>query len=164
MGLRPIVRVSRISGGIGLRYISTVNTTDAQEDAILVDQRKHRPMSPHLDIYKPQLTWVMSGLHRVTGVFLAAGFYALTCSYAAGALLGHPLDSAALVSLFGELPELVKTGVKAVFAFPFVYHGFNGVRHIVWDFGKELTLKGVYRTGYAVIAASVLVGSYLAFF
>ncbi|CAH6720043.1 succinate dehydrogenase [ubiquinone] cytochrome b subunit, mitochondrial [[Candida] jaroonii] len=147
-----------------IRTISTVESTQEDANQILVNQRKNRPTSPHLNIYQPQLTWVLSGLHRVTGVVMAFGFYGLTCTYAATSLLGIPLDSASIISAFAGLPLLAKVGVKASMAFPFVFHGFNGLRHIVWDFGSKLTIPGVYQTGYIVLGLTGLVGSYLTFF
>lgn len=141
-----------------------MKTTDGQEQDILVAQRKNRPTSPHLQIYQPQLTWVLSGLHRITGVAMAFPFYALTCTYAATSILNIPFDSSTLVGLFASLPFVVKLGAKAAMAYPFAFHVTNGVRHLVWDLGKELTIKGVYRTGYIVLAATTLFGTYLAFF
>lgn len=127
------------------------------------NQRKARPVSPHLQIYKPQLTWVLSGFHRITGVAMAFPFYALTCGYAAATILNYPLDVDAVVAAFAGLPLVVKAGIKATMAFPFVFHSFNGLRHLIWDTGKELTLKGVYRTGYVVLGLTGVIGSYLAF-
>lgn len=95
---------------------------------------------------------------------MAFGFYGLTCTYAATSILGIPLDSASIISAFAGLPLLAKVGVKASMAFPFVFHGFNGLRHIVWDFGSKLTIPGVYQTGYIVLGLTGLVGSYLTFF
>lgn len=95
---------------------------------------------------------------------MAGTFYALTVAYAATSLLSIPFDSATLVSAFAALPVATKVGVKALMAYPFVFHAFNGIRHLVWDFGKQLTIPGVYRTGYIVVAGTALVGSYLAFF
>lgn len=45
----------------------------AAESELLRQQRKLRPVSPHLQIYQPQITWYLSGLHRVTGVALGGG-------------------------------------------------------------------------------------------
>lgn len=146
------------------RYTSTVPATSNQEQEILVAQRKNRPTSPHLQIYEPQLTWIMSSFHRITGVAMAGAFYALTCTYAATSILNIPFDAATLVNAFASLPVWLQYGIKAGAAFPFAFHSFNGVRHLIWDLGKELTLKGVYRTGYIVLGASAVVGSYLAFF
>ncbi|KAI5951447.1 SDH3 [Candida jiufengensis] len=143
--------------------IPTVSTTHDQEQDVLVAQRKNRPTSPHLQIYQPQLTWIMSSFHRITGIALAGMFYTLTCTFAATSILNIPFDTNTLVSAFASLPIFLQYSIKAIGAFPFVYHGANGIRHILWDFGKELTLKGVYRTGYAVLAVTALIGTYLTF-
>lgn len=95
---------------------------------------------------------------------MAFGLYGLTCGYAATSILGLPFDAASIVTAFGSLPVIAKIGAKAAMAFPFAFHSVNGLRHLVWDFGKELTIKGVYRTGYVVLALTGLVGSYLTFF
>lgn len=146
------------------RHVSTVKASHDQEQDILVAQRKNRPTSPHLTIYQPQLTMVLSGLHRITGVFMAFGFYGITCTYAATSLFNIPFDSSYLVAAAAGLPLAIKVVAKAIMAFPFAFHSFNGIRHIVWDFGKELTLRGVYRTGYIVLGLSALAGTYLTFF
>lgn len=142
----------------------TVKVSHNEEQELLVNQRKNRPLSPELKIYEPQLTWVLSGVHRITGVGMAAVFYGLTCTYAATLLLGTPFEAATLVSAFAALPVAVKVLAKAAMAYPFAFHSFNGVRHLIWDFGKELTLKGVYRTGYVVLGLTAVVGTYLTFF
>ncbi|CUM49087.1 uncharacterized protein AC631_01214 [Debaryomyces fabryi] len=162
---RSIVNTSRLASRCGaMRGISTVKASHEQEQEVLVAQRKNRPTSPHLTIYEPQLTMIMSSLHRISGVFMAAGFYALTCGYAATSILNIPFDAATLVGAFAGLPVAVKIAAKSAMAYPFVFHAFNGVRHLIWDFGKELTIKGVYRTGYAVSALTVIIGTYLTFF
>ncbi|GME70004.1 unnamed protein product [[Candida] boidinii] len=158
--LRPSVSKLAISQ---LRSIHTVKSTNDGEEAILVAQRKNRPVSPHLDIYKPQLTWVLSGAHRITGVGLAVGFYGLTCTYALSSLLGVPFDGATLVSVAAGLPIAVKVIGKAIASFPFAFHAANGVRHLIWDTGYELYMKGVYRTGYAVLGFTAIFGAYLLF-
>lgn len=111
-----------------------------------------------------QLTAVLSSFHRITGVAMAGAFYALTTGFAAAAILPISLDSATIVSAFAALPLAAKVGAKMLMAYPFAFHMFNGIRHLVWDFGKELTIPGVYRTGYLVLAGTALVGSYFAFF
>lgn len=156
----PLARIAPLS----VRYTSTIKVSHEQENEILIAQRKNRPVSPHLTIYQPQLTWALSGVHRITGVAMAGAFYALTCGYAATSLLSIPFDSATLVSAFAALPVTVKVLAKAGMAFPFAFHGLNGIRHLVWDFGKEMTIPGVYRTGYIVLAGTAVLGSYLAFF
>ncbi|KAK6457707.1 uncharacterized protein RJT20DRAFT_125535 [Scheffersomyces xylosifermentans] len=153
-----------VSRMIVARSVSTVKASHEQEQEILIAQRKNRPQSPHLTIYKPQLTAILSTFHRLTGVAMAGSFYALTCGLAASSILGLPFDGASLVSAFAALPVAIKVFAKALMAYPFAYHFANGIRHLVWDFGKELTIPGVYRTGYIVLGFTAAVGSYLAFF
>lgn len=117
-----------------------------------------------MTIYQPQITWMLSGLHRLTGVAMGGAFYAITCTYAATSLLNIPFESGVLVSAFAGLPFAVKLLAKATMVFPFVFHSLNGVRHVVWDFGKELTIAGVYRTGYIVMAGTAILGTWLTFF
>ncbi|KAK6201107.1 uncharacterized protein RJT21DRAFT_120083 [Scheffersomyces amazonensis] len=149
---------------LAARSLTTIKASHDQEQELLVAQRKNRPTSPHLSIYQPQLTWILSSFHRITGVGLAAGFYALTCSYAATSLLGIQFDGATIAGVFASLPFVVKLGAKFVAAYPFAFHLFNGIRHLVWDLGQQLTIKGVYTTGYIVLGATGLLGTYLAFF
>lgn len=147
-----------------LRNTSTVRTTAEEQQEILKAQRRNRPESPHLTIYQPQITMILSGLHRITGVAMGGAFYALTLAYAGAGILGVSFDSALLVAAFASLPLVAKVAAKAAMAFPFVFHSFNGVRHLIWDTGRELTIKGVYRTGYVVVALTGVFGTYLTFF
>lgn len=59
-----------------------------------------------------------------------------------------------------HLPLLVLAG-KFLIAFPFSYHLINGIRHLVWDWGYSLTIKGVDGTGYVVLASAVALALYL---
>ncbi len=90
----------------------------------------NRPLSPHLGVYRWQVTNTLSILHRLTGVMLAIGALALTLwlvSLAAGpdAYLGF-------IGLAGSPP-----GVLLLFGwtFCFFYHLCNGIRHLCWDAG-----------------------------
>lgn len=148
---------------MALRPVSHVTTTPDEEQAILVAQRKNRPTSPHLEIWKPEVNFVLSASHRILGVAMAGAFYALTCGYAATSILGIDFTSATLVSAFSTLPLVVKLAAKLIMAYPFVFHSTNGIRHLIWDFGKELSIKGVWRTAYVVLGVTAVAGSYLAF-
>lgn len=115
--------------------------------------RFHRPQSPHLTIYKPQLTSMLSITHRGTGIALtgyAAIFAvsAITCTNGPDALIS------AVQSL--NLGAASLATLKFALAFPFAFHTVNGVRHLFWDLGKFLTIKEVYTTGYAMIAVSTI--------
>jgi len=137
--------------------------TPAESISLLNAQRQVRPTSPHLTIYQPQITWYLSGLNRVTGVTLSFALYGASLIY-----LLHPLypsiDSVHLVQLVSAMPAWLKSGMKLVFAVPFAFHFFNGVRHLAWDLRKGLSLKGVYAGGYTVLGLTAVSSLYLAFF
>lgn len=110
-----------------------------------------RPLSPHLQIYKPQLTSVLSITHRATGVFLTLGVFGLC--YWLLALASGPDTYATLmfhlVAWYGRL-FLIAT------LFSLYFHLCNGVRHLFWDAGLGLGIREAYLSGYAVIAVSIL--------
>ena len=143
------------------RWVQTENIPAVEADSIVAAQRKNRPISPHLTIYKPQITWYLSSLHRITGAILSGGtiphsrsdlllFFlfegsTLTCvtgiyvfgaTYLASPLLGWHLDVASIAAAFGSLPVAAKVGIKGLIAFPFAFHSINGLRHLTWDTGR----------------------------
>jgi len=97
-------------------------------------------------------------VHRVAG----AGFSTLLYGFALAYLVAPgTFDSAHVIETVASLPEYVKTTAKVVLAAPFAFHGWNGVRHLTWDLGKFVTVKGAYGTGYAVLGATALSTVYL---
>lgn len=112
---------------------------------------QERPLSPHLQVYKPQLTSVLSIAHRGTGVVLALGALVLVAWLVAAA--GSPAGFAAASGLLSSLPG---KGALFVFSACLVYHFLNGLRHLFWDTGRGMQISQVYASGYAVLALSVL--------
>lgn len=145
------------------RLVTTQATTSEQAYEILKGQRKRRPQSPDLAIYQPQLTWYLSGFHRITGLTLAFPFYGFLLAYIAGPLVGLGFDSNTLVNFAAALPLVVKIPLKFLASIPFTFHAFNGCRHLIWDTASQLTLKGVYRTGWTVVGLSAVSSLILAF-
>jgi succinate dehydrogenase (ubiquinone) cytochrome b560 subunit len=143
------------------RAISTEKITPDESYNILVEQRKKRPTSPHLTIYRPQITWVGSGLNRVTGVIVSGVFYVWGLGYLASPLLGLNLGSASLAAGFAAWPVAAKIAAKATLALPFTYHCINGLRHLVWDTGRHFNNKMIIRSGWAAVTATVLSTIYL---
>lgn len=113
--------------------------------------QNNRPLSPHLQIYKPQLTSMLSILHRITGAGLAAGAVVLAW-WLLAALCGE--ESFALTQQFRG--SLIGTVMLFCWLFAFIYHLLNGMRHLVWDTGRGLDLKSVYRSGWLVITCSLV--------
>lgn len=105
-----------------------------------------RPLSPHLQIYRWQLTSVMSILHRITGVALAVGTLLLV--YWLVATAAGPAAFATAHEFIGSiLGRLLLFGwTVALF-----YHLANGIRHLLWDAGRGFELRTVYASGWTVV-------------
>ncbi|KIX09834.1 succinate dehydrogenase, cytochrome b556 subunit [Rhinocladiella mackenziei CBS 650.93] len=146
-----------IATGQHLQYRQAATTTTSQEagSEILAAQRRNRPVSPHLSIYQPQITWYLSILHRITGASLSGAIYVFGAAYLVSPLFGWHLESASLAASFATLPMFLKIGLKSLIAFPFTFHCFNGLRHLVWDTGSAFTNKQVIQTGWTVVGLSV---------
>ncbi|CAG8977064.1 hypothetical protein HYALB_00005772 [Hymenoscyphus albidus] len=123
---------------------------------ILAAQRRQRPVAPHLQIYKWQITSVLSSLERITGATLAGALYIFGTAYFVSPYLGWDLSSEALVAAMAGLPMAVKFAVKSVLAWPFLFHFFNSLRHLGWDLGKGFKKVVIVRTGYVAVALSFL--------
>ncbi|KAI8869616.1 cytochrome b560 subunit of succinate dehydrogenase [Ramicandelaber brevisporus] len=123
-----------------------------------------RPNSPDLSIYQPQLTWYMSSAHRITGVAAAGGLYLGSIAYLLAPYLSAKggFDSASVVTALSTVPAGVKVAGKATLSWLVTYHMFNGMRHLLWDTGRALTMRGVYATGYAVLGSSAVTALILA--
>jgi succinate dehydrogenase cytochrome b subunit len=111
-----------------------------------------RPLSPHLSIYKPQLTSVLSITHRITGAGLAFGTVFLV-----GWLWAAAYDLKCFEGIrafFNDWPgQILLFG----WSFALYFHLCNGIRHLFWDIGKGFEIPTAYRSGYiAVVAAMVL--------
>ena len=113
---------------------------------------KPRPLSPHLQVYRPQLTSVMSIMHRASGAVLATGSLLVALwlvALAAGTTVFNPVADA----IQHPLGQLVVLG----YSLALVYHGLNGIRHLMWDLRIGLEIKQVYQSGYLVLGLTVLV-------
>ncbi len=107
---------------------------------------KQRPLSPHMQIYRPQITSVLSILHRVMGVALSGGAVLLVYWLAAAAYGPEPFARAQdlFASWFGRL-------VLFGLTFSLFYHLGNGIRHLVWDAGYGFELPALRASGIAVV-------------
>jgi succinate dehydrogenase / fumarate reductase cytochrome b subunit len=118
---------------------------------------QQRPLSPHLQIYKWQLTMSLSILHRATGVFVSLAAFALACWLVAAA--GGDEDYRRFAGLAASWPGRVL--LLAMLA-SFLYHLLNGIRHLLWDIGWGLDLQRVYATGWTVVALTAAGTAWLA--
>ena len=111
----------------------------------------NRPISPHLQVYRPQLTSVLSILHRITGVALAVGTILLVYWLIAAA--SGPEAFASAEALIGSwLGRILLFG----WTFALYFHLSNGIRHLFWDAGFGFELKTVYASGWTVVALAAV--------
>lgn len=114
-------------------------------------ESRQRPLSPHLQIYRPQITSVLSILHRLTGVALAAGAVLLT--YWLSCAVYGPESFARAQAVMGSwIGKTVLLGLT----FSLYYHLANGIRHLAWDAGWGFDLPTLRVTGWLVVGASLV--------
>lgn len=111
----------------------------------------NRPLSPHLQVYKPQITSVTSIIHRITGLLL--------CAFTLGwvlwliALNRGPESLQQFNTIVQSTPGLI-ISIAAVWAL--FYHLCNGIRHLIWDTGALLERQAARRAGWTVVVVSVV--------
>lgn len=114
-------------------------------------QPHKRPLSPHLQVYRPQITSVLSITHRITGIGLTIGIFFFLYWLAAIAA-GVEAYSEAIVFFRGYFGQLILW----LCLFGGYYHLSNGIRHLAWDMGYGFSLKAVRITGWVVILSSII--------
>lgn len=125
------------------------------------NEKMKRPTSPHLTIYRPQLTSVLSISNRITGAGLTVGMSI------AGIVLGSQAFGYPGLEFYIDFiktnpqwfPSWAIFSGKFILAFPFTFHTTNGIRHLAWDNLKGLQIGTLYQSGYVTVGiASVWAG------
>jgi succinate dehydrogenase / fumarate reductase cytochrome b subunit len=110
-----------------------------------------RPTSPHLGIYRMQISSVLSIFHRITGVLLFGAISVIMWW--------------AILWIFSKFDhsylDLIKSSWIIQFAlfvvsFGFFFHLCNGIRHLIWDIGYGFEIKELHFTGWIAVAGSIL--------
>lgn len=111
----------------------------------------NRPLSPHLQVYRWQVTMAVSILHRVTGVGLGLGLLLLTWWLVAAASGPEYFDfvQAIMTSMVGRV-------LLFGFTLALFFHACNGIRHLVWDLGYGFEIGTARRSSWVVIVAAVV--------
>lgn len=108
---------------------------------------RDRPLSPHLQVYKPQLTSILSISHRASGLVLVVGMLVLAW-WLIAASVGPDAFATAQRFLGSWLGLLLLFGWSVAL----FYHLANGIRHLFWDAGYGYDIVNAYRSGWAVVA------------
>jgi len=122
-------------------------------DAIKINKSgsKPRPLSPHLQIYKWQLTSIMSIGHRASGIALSFGSFLIVIWLVA--LATGPENFFLVNNIISHwFGQFVLFGFSVVL----FYHMLNGIRHLSWDLGYGFELSTVYKTGYSVLVLAII--------
>ncbi len=111
-----------------------------------------RPLSPHLQVYRWQITMALSILHRFSGVVISAGLVGM-----AFWLLALSLGPDTYTAWFGWLSGPVGRLALFLVSLALVYHLCNGLRHLWWDMGRGLTNRAVTRSGVLTVVATLAI-------
>lgn len=111
----------------------------------------HRPLSPHLQVYRWQLPMTLSILHRATGIALSVGALYLVAwvVFASASPRTYAMFQDFNVSIVGRI-------VLGGWLFCCFFHLCNGIRHLFWDAGYGFELKDAYRSGWIVVGVSLV--------
>ena len=111
-----------------------------------------RPLSPHLQIYRPMLTMMMSIFHRATGIALYAGVLLLVWWLTAAAASDEYFN--VVQGVFGHwLGQILLFG----FTWALIHHSLGGIRHLIWDMGLGFELPSVERGAQIVLAGGIVI-------
>lgn len=108
-----------------------------------------RPLSPHLQIYRPMLTMMMSIAHRISGAALATGFVLL--AWWLVAISAGPEQYANVSSFFASI---IGRGLLFLYSWALIHHMLGGIRHLIWDTGH-----GLDKVSIEVFALATIIGS-----
>jgi succinate dehydrogenase / fumarate reductase cytochrome b subunit len=114
-------------------------------------QKKIRPLSPHLQVYKLPLNAVASIVHRITGVVLSVGLLLFV-----GSLLTISVGEDAYITMQNLMNHALGTVILWLFIYALFFHLCHGVRHLIWDAGSGFEREHMDRNVYIELIASVI--------
>ena len=119
-------------------------------------KKSKRPLSPHIQIYKPQISSVLSITHRLANIILV-GFFVFFVIWLTCVSLGE--------EYFRIITDLCTSVVgkfcMSLFILAYCYYLVNGIRHFFWDFGKGYSLKAINNGGMLVIFITFFIAGLL---
>jgi succinate dehydrogenase / fumarate reductase cytochrome b subunit len=112
---------------------------------------RERPLSPDIQIYRPQLTSVLSITHRLTGIALSVGSPLLVFW-----LIAAAAGPSMYATLHGFLGSWLGLALLLGWTYALFFHLCNGIRHLFWDAGYGFELRTIYASGWSVVVASAM--------
>ena len=126
------------------------NSTDTQS------LHQKRPLSPHLGIYRLQLTSGLSILHRITGAYLYVGMVMLAWAIFSLVYFPYLLENVNNIINSNIYISMIFKLMLFTWTFALFYHQLNGIRHLFWDAGKGFDLNISYISGRLVLVLTLL--------
>jgi len=112
---------------------------------------RERPLSSDIQIYRPQLTSVLSITHRLTGIALSVGSPLLVFW-----LIAAAAGPSMYATLHGFLGSWLGLALLLGWTYALFFHLCNGIRHLFWDAGYGFELRTIYASGWSVVVASAM--------
>ncbi len=125
-------------------------------DGVIIMQDKRRPLSPHIQIYKPQISSVLSITHRFVTIILML-FYIVFASW----LVSWSVNKDFFEQIIDVYHNVGGRILFTIFIYSYVYFFCNSIRHLCWDFGMGYSIPVIDRGGIAVVLTTLLLGSVL---
>lgn len=109
-----------------------------------------RPLSPHLTIYKPQISSVLSIGHRLSGV----GLFFVLLAFCWWFILWvfSRFDPCYLACFNNSIVKII----LVIASYSFFYHISTGVRHLIWNTGRCFSVKAINIGGWVAVASSII--------
>ena len=125
-------------------------------DALMVGRTSdgtmiRRPLSPHMQVYRPQLTSLLSIMNRVTGIAISLGTLLLVWWLVAAAI-----GPGAFATVQGFVGSWFGLFLLFGWTASLFYHFFGGIRHLAWDLGYGFELESTHVSGWATVIAAVI--------
>jgi len=120
-------------------------------------EKKTRPISPHLTIYKPQITSVMSIIHRITGIILFFGLLLFTWFLIIAVYTNFVTSNQDFLGIIAS--NCFFKIIMFCWTISLFLHLYNGMRYLMWDSGRGFNMKTVTNTGYAALIMAVISAS-----
>jgi len=116
----------------------------------------NRPLSPHLQVYRPPLTGIISITHRATGVFLTLGTLLLVCW-----LMSAAAGAESFASVQGFMSSTFGMLILLGWTFALFFHLCHGVRHLIWDAGRSFEKETMDQYAMVEIGISAVLTFFL---
>jgi succinate dehydrogenase / fumarate reductase cytochrome b subunit len=129
---------------------------------------KQKPLSPHLSIYKPQITSITSILHRITGVAIYFGLvfgiiYVAMISYNQNTPEQEYQFVCASCQIFAFIKNSFICIIVFGFSFSIIYHALNGVKYLFWAISKGLDVKTSAIIAYVIITLTLILSIFISY-